>query len=133
MEALAALLAAETLAKQSVVLPALAFDTSKWSKKLAMRLPLRSLEAHKASGSSSEDSAVHVAAPGAQHGDVIRGLMCSTSTGTRFYDRDVSAALNIRRIAAGPGRPRELSSWLGRPAIPNPEACCGSGSGSVMP
>ncbi|KAJ9532139.1 hypothetical protein QJQ45_003857 [Haematococcus lacustris] len=50
----------------------------------------------------------------------IRGLMCSTSTGIRFYDRDVSAALNIRRIAAGPGRPRELSSWVGRPAMPNP-------------
>ncbi|KAJ9528516.1 hypothetical protein QJQ45_020521 [Haematococcus lacustris] len=43
----------------------------------------------------------------------IRGLMCSTSTGIRFYDRDVSAALNIRRIAS------ELSSWLGRPAMPN--------------
>ncbi|KAL6746588.1 hypothetical protein V8C86DRAFT_3205382 [Haematococcus lacustris] len=51
----------------------------------------------------------------------IRGLMCSTSNGIRFYDRDVSAALNIRRIAAGPGRPRELSSWWGRPAMPNPE------------
>ncbi|KAJ9514152.1 hypothetical protein QJQ45_002244 [Haematococcus lacustris] len=50
----------------------------------------------------------------------IRGLMCSTSNGIRFYDRDVSAALNIARIAAGPGRPRELSSWLGRPAMPNP-------------
>ncbi|KAJ9529196.1 hypothetical protein QJQ45_007896 [Haematococcus lacustris] len=50
----------------------------------------------------------------------IRGLMCSTSNGIRFYDRDVSAALNIRRIAAGPGRPRELSSWWGRPAMPNP-------------
>ncbi|KAJ9519764.1 hypothetical protein QJQ45_013469 [Haematococcus lacustris] len=50
----------------------------------------------------------------------IWGLMCSTSTGIRFYDRDVSAALNIRRIAAGPCRPRELSSWLGRPAMPNP-------------
>ncbi|KAJ9526711.1 hypothetical protein QJQ45_017823, partial [Haematococcus lacustris] len=44
--------------------------------------------------------------------------MCSTSNGIRFYDRDVSAALNIRRIAAGPGRPRELSSWVG--AMPNP-------------
>ncbi|KAJ9514392.1 hypothetical protein QJQ45_012389 [Haematococcus lacustris] len=50
----------------------------------------------------------------------IRGLMCSTSNGIRFYDRDVSAALNIARIAAGPGRPRELSSWVGRPAMPNP-------------
>ncbi|KAJ9510963.1 hypothetical protein QJQ45_027813 [Haematococcus lacustris] len=50
----------------------------------------------------------------------IRCLMCSTSTGTRFYDRDVSASLNIRRVAAGPGRPRELSSWVGRPAMPNP-------------
>ncbi|KAJ9523786.1 hypothetical protein QJQ45_019982 [Haematococcus lacustris] len=52
----------------------------------------------------------------------IRGLMCSTSNviKRRFYDRDVSAALNIRRIAAGPGRPRELSSWQGRPAMPNP-------------
>ncbi|GFH24324.1 hypothetical protein HaLaN_22098 [Haematococcus lacustris] len=49
----------------------------------------------------------------------IRGLMCSTSNGIRFYDRDVSAALNIRRIAAGPGRPREL------------KACCGSGSGGT--
>ncbi|KAJ9514272.1 hypothetical protein QJQ45_012223 [Haematococcus lacustris] len=37
--------------------------------------------------------------------------MCSTNNGIRFYDRDVSAALNIARIAAGPGRPRELSSW----------------------
>ncbi|KAJ9529102.1 hypothetical protein QJQ45_007769 [Haematococcus lacustris] len=44
----------------------------------------------------------------------VRGLTCSTSiNNVRFYDRDVSAALNIRRIAAGPGRPRELSSWLG--------------------
>ncbi|KAJ9525712.1 hypothetical protein QJQ45_003480 [Haematococcus lacustris] len=52
----------------------------------------------------------------------IRGLMCSTSNviKRRFYGRDVSAALNIRRIAAGPGRPHELSSWLGRPAMPNP-------------
>ncbi|KAJ9511299.1 hypothetical protein QJQ45_017099 [Haematococcus lacustris] len=34
----------------------------------------------------------------------IRGLKCSTSNviKRRFYDRDVSAALNIRRIAAGP-------------------------------
>ncbi|KAJ9515831.1 hypothetical protein QJQ45_008717 [Haematococcus lacustris] len=47
-------------------------------------------------------------------------MLDSTSTGIRLYDRDVSAALNIRRIAAGPGRPRELSSWLGRPAMPNP-------------
>ncbi|GFH15718.1 hypothetical protein HaLaN_11999 [Haematococcus lacustris] len=37
----------------------------------------------------------------------IRGLICSTSTGIRFYDRDVSAALNIR------------------------QACCGSGSGGI--
>ncbi|KAJ9527744.1 hypothetical protein QJQ45_000420 [Haematococcus lacustris] len=51
-----------------------------------------------------------------------RGLMCSISNviKRRFYDRGVSVALNIRRIAAGPGRPRELSSWLGRPAMPNP-------------
>ncbi|KAJ9519784.1 hypothetical protein QJQ45_013456 [Haematococcus lacustris] len=52
----------------------------------------------------------------------ILGLICSTSNviKRRFYDRDVSAALNIRCIAAGPGRPRELSSWLGRPAMPYP-------------
>ncbi|KAJ9523308.1 hypothetical protein QJQ45_005266 [Haematococcus lacustris] len=50
----------------------------------------------------------------------IWGLMCPTSIGIRFYDRDVSAALSIRRIAAGPGSPRELSGWLGRPAMPNP-------------
>ncbi|KAJ9513708.1 hypothetical protein QJQ45_015466 [Haematococcus lacustris] len=51
----------------------------------------------------------------------IRGLMCSTSKGIRLYDRDVSAALNIRRIAAGLGpRPRELSNWPGRPAMPDP-------------
>ncbi|GFH29387.1 hypothetical protein HaLaN_28034 [Haematococcus lacustris] len=51
-----------------------------------------------------------------------RGLMCSTSNviKRRFYDWDVSAALNIRRIAAGPGRPRKLSSWLDRPAMPDP-------------
>ncbi|KAJ9521485.1 hypothetical protein QJQ45_008887 [Haematococcus lacustris] len=46
--------------------------------------------------------------------------MCSTSVNNiRLYDRDVSAALNIHRIAVGPGLPRELSSWLGRPAMPN--------------
>ncbi|GFH12914.1 hypothetical protein HaLaN_08695 [Haematococcus lacustris] len=65
-----------------------------------------------------------VPVPGAQHGDAVPdpGSMCSTSNviKRRFYDRDVSAALNIRRIAAGPGRPRELSSRLGRPAMPNP-------------
>ncbi|KAJ9520634.1 hypothetical protein QJQ45_007516 [Haematococcus lacustris] len=42
----------------------------------------------------------------------IRGLMCSTSNviKRKFYDRDVSTALNIARIATGPGRPRELNS-----------------------
>ncbi|GFH27160.1 uncharacterized protein HaLaN_25435 [Haematococcus lacustris] len=49
----------------------------------------------------------------------VRGLMCSTSNNIRFYDRDVSAALNIRRCAVGPGpRPTELCYWDGRPAMP---------------
>ncbi|GFH14022.1 hypothetical protein HaLaN_09995, partial [Haematococcus lacustris] len=43
----------------------------------------------------------------------IRGLMCSTSNGIRLYDRDVSAALNIRRIAAGP--PPRAQPNPGRP------------------
>ncbi|KAJ9530885.1 hypothetical protein QJQ45_028830, partial [Haematococcus lacustris] len=39
----------------------------------------------------------------------------------RFYDRDVSAALNIRRCAVGPGpRPTELCYWTNRPAMPKP-------------
>ncbi|KAJ9518800.1 hypothetical protein QJQ45_026089, partial [Haematococcus lacustris] len=51
----------------------------------------------------------------------VRGLMCSTSNNIRFYDRDVSAALNIRRCAVGPGpRPTELCYWEGRPAMPKP-------------
>ncbi|KAJ9527141.1 hypothetical protein QJQ45_025375, partial [Haematococcus lacustris] len=51
----------------------------------------------------------------------VRGLMSSTSYNIRFYDRDVSAALNIRRCAVGPGpRPTELSYWDGRPAMPKP-------------
>ncbi|KAJ9524240.1 hypothetical protein QJQ45_008441 [Haematococcus lacustris] len=45
----------------------------------------------------------------------VRALMCSTSNNIRFYDRDVSAALNIRRCAVGPGpRPTELCYWDGR-------------------
>ncbi|KAJ9522601.1 hypothetical protein QJQ45_019658 [Haematococcus lacustris] len=49
----------------------------------------------------------------------VRGLMCSTSNNIRFYDRDVSAVLNIRRCAVGPGpRPNELCYWDGRPAMP---------------
>ncbi|KAJ9507559.1 hypothetical protein QJQ45_019382 [Haematococcus lacustris] len=52
----------------------------------------------------------------------VRGLMCATSNNIiRFYDRDVSAALNIRRCAVGPGpRPTELCSWEGRLAMPKP-------------
>ncbi|KAJ9525714.1 hypothetical protein QJQ45_003478 [Haematococcus lacustris] len=53
----------------------------------------------------------------------VRYLMCSTSINniTRFYDRDVSAALNIRRCAVGPGpRPTELCYWTNRPAMPKP-------------
>ncbi|KAJ9508050.1 hypothetical protein QJQ45_021382 [Haematococcus lacustris] len=52
----------------------------------------------------------------------VRGLMCATSNNIiRFYDRDVTAALNIRRCAVGPGpRPTELCSWEGRPAMPKP-------------
>ncbi|KAJ9524246.1 hypothetical protein QJQ45_008435 [Haematococcus lacustris] len=39
----------------------------------------------------------------------------------RFCDRDVSAALDIRRCAVGPGpRPTELCYWGGRPAMPKP-------------
>ncbi|KAJ9521436.1 hypothetical protein QJQ45_008778 [Haematococcus lacustris] len=53
----------------------------------------------------------------------IRGLLCSTSIDNiRFYDRDVPAALNIRRVAAGPGRARELSNWPGRHPVPNPDS-----------
>ncbi|KAJ9507749.1 hypothetical protein QJQ45_019338, partial [Haematococcus lacustris] len=38
-----------------------------------------------------------------------------------FYDRDLSAALNIRRCAVGPGpRPTELCYWPNRPAMPKP-------------
>ncbi|KAJ9507014.1 hypothetical protein QJQ45_004695 [Haematococcus lacustris] len=38
-----------------------------------------------------------------------------------FYDRDVSAALNIRRCAVGTGtRHTELCYWEGRPARPKP-------------
>ncbi|KAJ9509077.1 hypothetical protein QJQ45_001558 [Haematococcus lacustris] len=49
----------------------------------------------------------------------VRGLMSSTSHNIRFYDRDVSAALTIRRCAVGPGpRPTELCYWDGRPAMP---------------
>ncbi|GFH17053.1 hypothetical protein HaLaN_13593, partial [Haematococcus lacustris] len=33
----------------------------------------------------------------------VRGFMCSTSNVIRFYHREVSAALNIRRCAVGPG------------------------------
>ncbi|KAJ9525924.1 hypothetical protein QJQ45_009417 [Haematococcus lacustris] len=41
--------------------------------------------------------------------------------GEWFYDRDVSAALNIRRCATGPGpRPTELCCWTDRPAMPKP-------------
>ncbi|KAJ9527103.1 hypothetical protein QJQ45_025201, partial [Haematococcus lacustris] len=51
----------------------------------------------------------------------VRGLMCSTSNNIRFYDRDVSAALNIHRCAVGPGpRPTELCYWTNRPAMPKP-------------
>ncbi|KAJ9510602.1 hypothetical protein QJQ45_027471 [Haematococcus lacustris] len=51
----------------------------------------------------------------------VRGLMSSTSYNISFYDRDVSAALNIRRCAVGPGpRPTELCYWDGRPAMPKP-------------
>ncbi|KAJ9504947.1 hypothetical protein QJQ45_013609 [Haematococcus lacustris] len=53
----------------------------------------------------------------------VRGLMCSTSINniTGFYDRDVSAALNIRRCAVGPGpRPTGLCYWTNRPAMPKP-------------
>ncbi|KAJ9513791.1 hypothetical protein QJQ45_020872 [Haematococcus lacustris] len=40
---------------------------------------------------------------------------------SEFYDRDVSAALNIRRCAVGQGpRPTELCYWTNRPAMPKP-------------
>ncbi|KAJ9511016.1 hypothetical protein QJQ45_002812 [Haematococcus lacustris] len=46
----------------------------------------------------------------------VRGLMCSTSNNIRFYDRDVSAALNIC-LGLGP-RPTELCYWEGRQTMP---------------
>ncbi|GFH32653.1 hypothetical protein HaLaN_31905, partial [Haematococcus lacustris] len=48
----------------------------------------------------------------------VRG---SSRNNIRFYDRDVSAALNIRRCAVGPGpHPTELCRWAGRPTMPKP-------------
>ncbi|GFH22086.1 uncharacterized protein HaLaN_19496, partial [Haematococcus lacustris] len=48
----------------------------------------------------------------------VRGLMCSTSINniTRFYDRDVSAALNIRRCAL-----RAQVKMLGGAGVPTPK------------
>ncbi|KAJ9505018.1 hypothetical protein QJQ45_025601 [Haematococcus lacustris] len=45
--------------------------------------------------------------------NVMAGQAESFSNGIRFYDRDVSAALDIRRIAAGPGRAALASSAAG--------------------
>ncbi|KAJ9511317.1 hypothetical protein QJQ45_029748, partial [Haematococcus lacustris] len=78
----------------------------------------------------------------------IRGLKCSTSNviKRRFYDRDVSAALNIRRIAAGPptraAHASSASGWAAPPCLTQAEwarsgcncateACCGRGSGGT--
>ncbi|KAJ9508429.1 hypothetical protein QJQ45_011963 [Haematococcus lacustris] len=45
--------------------------------------------------------------------------VCNAQMVVTFYDRDVSAALYIRRCAVGPGpRPTELCYWDGRPAMP---------------
>ncbi|KAJ9520671.1 hypothetical protein QJQ45_007534 [Haematococcus lacustris] len=76
----------------------------------------------------------------------IRGLMCSTGNviKRRFYDRDVSAALNIRLIGQ-PGRAAHASSaagwaatlcltqaeWARSGCKCATEACCGSGSGGT--
>ncbi|KAJ9528116.1 hypothetical protein QJQ45_005762 [Haematococcus lacustris] len=39
----------------------------------------------------------------------------------RFYDRDMSAALNTGHLAVGSGpRPTELCYWTNRPAMPKP-------------
>ncbi|KAJ9511716.1 hypothetical protein QJQ45_022593, partial [Haematococcus lacustris] len=101
---------------------------------------LQSRPEHKRSIGASYKSNIEgrsVAAPGAQHRDAVPDEGPDR-------DRDVSAALNIRRTAAGQGpRPRELSSWLGRPPCPTQavwarsgwscatKACCGSGSGGT--
>ncbi|GFH21488.1 hypothetical protein HaLaN_18803 [Haematococcus lacustris] len=51
----------------------------------------------------------------------VRGLLYSTSNTIRFYARDVSGVLNIRRCAVGPGsRPTELCGWEGLPAKAGP-------------
>ncbi|KAJ9517796.1 hypothetical protein QJQ45_004146 [Haematococcus lacustris] len=51
----------------------------------------------------------------------VRGLLYSTSNNIRFYARDVSGVLNIRRCAVGPGsRPTELCGWEGLPAKAGP-------------
>ncbi|KAJ9519691.1 hypothetical protein QJQ45_013320 [Haematococcus lacustris] len=60
-----------------------------------------------------------VAAPGGQHGDAVPDPGPDVPNNHQEHQvlrRDVSAALNIRRIAAGPGR----HCSLGRPAVPNP-------------
>ncbi|KAJ9507055.1 hypothetical protein QJQ45_004653 [Haematococcus lacustris] len=49
----------------------------------------------------------------------LRVYLDKTFTLETFYDGDVSAALNIRRCAVGPGPcPTELCCWNGRPTMP---------------
>ncbi|KAJ9515213.1 hypothetical protein QJQ45_002342 [Haematococcus lacustris] len=64
-------------------------------------------------------SRLQATAPSKRHGGLAAARVPEKSK--QFYDRDVSAALNIRRCAVGPGpRSTELCYWEGRPALPKP-------------
>ncbi|KAJ9526105.1 hypothetical protein QJQ45_009547 [Haematococcus lacustris] len=83
--------------------------------KLKQSLPPGALNKHDSTATFEEGSSAHTRSLCRKD---AHAAYCSP---VWFYDRDVSAALNIRRCAVGPGpRPTDLCYWDGRPAMPKP-------------
>ena len=96
----------------------LAVPTARAYRECAVRFETVLVDEFRTSRVSAESGALLKAVQSRKTGRAVRGLLWYESTNVgKFVDRDLNAALNIRRCALLPGRPMELCRIAGQSAL----------------
>ena len=93
--------------------------TSRAYAECAMRLPTLVVDEFRSTRVHHEDGSLLQGVQRRDTNERLRGLLwCSSTNNTKFVNRDLNAAINIRRCVTSPVRPLELTRMKGQPALP---------------
>jgi hypothetical protein len=94
--------------------------TSSTFKKFARAFPTVVVDEFRTTRIHHEDGSLLQSVKRRDTDEWLRGLLwCSSTNNTKFVNRDLNAAINIRRCVTNPVRPLELRRVEGQPRLPN--------------